>query len=99
MVHNLVTNLTIIYHTFKVITNWAFPNFQELKIEGCEQMLHLPHSDVKMVPFDICVVFRPRAGELAATFFVRSIDEEGLKTEMPVGDAILTAEMHFEGGK
>jgi len=38
-----------------------------------------------MIPFDICVVFRPKANKLAAAFFVRNIDQKGLEVELPVG--------------
>jgi len=66
-------------------TNWAFSTFQELKLPSCEQVIHLPHTDCKMIPFDICVVFRPKANKLAAAFFVRNIDQKGLEVELPVG--------------
>ena len=37
-----------------------FSLFSEVKIEGCQQMLHMPILDVTMVPFDCAVVYRPR---------------------------------------
>jgi len=71
-----------------MVTNWTFPCFQELAVDGCRHLLHTPHCDVKMVPFDVAVVYHPRKGELATVFFVRSIDEKGLKTELPLGEAV-----------
>ena len=38
--------------------SWIFPFFSEVKIEGCQQMLHMPILDVTMVPFDCAVVYR-----------------------------------------
>lgn len=75
-----------------MMTNWCFPFFSEVKIEGCEQMLHLPFADTKMVPFDIGVVYRPKAGKTAVVFFVRSIDAAGIKIELPVGAQVPCAE-------
>jgi len=80
-----------------MVTNWTFPFFSEVKLEGCEQMLHMPHCDINMVPFDIAVVYRPRAGELAMTFFVRSVGTEGIKADCPVGSLIRSPEdLHVE---
>jgi len=59
-----------------MITNWTFSVFDELKIEGCQHIVHMPHSNVSLVPFNIAVIFRPKAGKLAVTFFVRSITNE-----------------------
>lgn len=75
-----------------MVTNWAFGVFDELKVEGCEQIVHLPHTNCKMIPFDICVIFKAKAGRIAAAYFVRNIDEEGLKEECPVGKMMKNAE-------
>jgi len=75
-----------------MVTNWAFGSFDELKIAGCEQMVHLPHADCKMIPFDIAVIFRPKAGKTAVTYFVRNVDEAGLKAECPVAGMVTSAE-------
>lgn len=71
-----------------MLTNWTFDCFDELAIPGCEQLIHLPHSDVSGVPFDVCVVYRPRAKELAAVYFVRSTTPEQLATTQPVGESL-----------
>jgi hypothetical protein len=78
-----------------MVTNWTFPHFSELRVEGCEQMLHSPHCDVKMVPFDCAVVYRPRAGQLAAAFFVRSLSRAGIQAELPMGGMVASAEETF----
>lgn len=75
-----------------MVTNWTFPFFSELKIEGCQQMLHLPLCDVKMVPFEVGVVYRPRAGEIAVTFFVRSLDRDTILKTMPMEKLVPSAE-------
>mmetsp|Transcript_17350 Transcript_17350/g.35759 ORF Transcript_17350/g.35759 Transcript_17350/m.35759 type:complete len:203 (+) Transcript_17350:790-1398(+) len=69
--------------------NWTFPHFTQFDIEGCHHLLHTPHADTKMVPFDTAVVYCPRAGEIAAVFFTRSVDEADLKAELPLGDAVV----------
>ena len=68
--------------------SWCFPFFQELEVDGCEHLLHLPHCDVSMVPFDISVIYRPRRGELAILCFVRGLDKEGIVKNLPVGDTV-----------
>ena len=52
----------------------------------------MPHCDVGMVPFDVAVVYRPRAGELAVVFFVRSCKREDLQALCPIGDELASAE-------
>ena len=59
-------------------------------------MLHMPLCDVKMVPFECGVVYRPRAGSLAVVYFVRTIDDAGLKGSMPMGGKVGSAEAAFE---
>lgn len=82
-----------------MLTNWTFPFFEELSVVGCTQILHLPHSDVSMVPFDVGVVYRPKKGKLAVTYFVRSIDESGLVKECPLGAEVKSADQYQYGGK
>ena len=71
-----------------MLTSWVFPFFSEVKLEGCEQMLHMPLCDVNMVPFECGVVYRPRAGSLAVVYFVRTINDAGLKGSMPMGGKV-----------
>lgn len=75
---------------FSMVTNWAFPFFEELDVEGGQQIVHLPHCDTKMVPFDIAVVYRPTKGRLAVVYFVRSVNRSGLVAELPMGAVVPT---------
>jgi hypothetical protein len=75
-----------------MVTSWVFPSFSALSVEGAEQLLHMPHCDVKMVPFEIAVVYRPQAGKIAVVYFTRAIDSAGLKSECPVGTQVLSAD-------
>ena len=52
----------------------------------------MPHCDVKMVPFEVAVVYRPQAGRIAVVYFTRAIDSAGLKSECPVGTQVLSAD-------
>lgn len=79
-----------------MLTNWCFPFWEELKLEGCEQLLHLPLIDVNLVPFDVSVVYKPGAGQAALMFMVRSLDSDGLINGLPLGDPILSPEQAFE---
>lgn len=80
-----------------MVTNWTFSFYSELKINNCQQMLHLPHCDVNLVPFDIAVIYRPKAGEIAITYFVRNMGKsEDIQKNSPVGDKITCAEKVFE---
>mmetsp|Transcript_43790 Transcript_43790/g.51284 ORF Transcript_43790/g.51284 Transcript_43790/m.51284 type:complete len:209 (-) Transcript_43790:76-702(-) len=74
-----------------MITNWAFPVFTELALDGCQQILHVPHLNVSMVPFDLAIIYRPNKGMTAVTYFMRSVDAEGLKSECPIGEEIVCA--------
>jgi len=71
-----------------MVTNWTFSHFQEMAIDGATHLLHSPHCDTKMVPFDVAVVYRPRKDEHAVLCFVRSVDESYLKEELPVGKKV-----------
>jgi hypothetical protein len=71
-----------------MITNWTFPHFSELSIAGCQHVLHSPHTDCSLIPFDLAVVYSPRKGETAVSFFTRSIDEKGLVAELPLGGKV-----------
>ena len=71
-----------------MVTNWTFSHFQELAIDGATHLLHSPHCDTKMVPFDIAVVYHPRRDELAVLCFVRSVNESTLEEELPVGKKV-----------
>ena len=76
-----------------MVTNWTFPFFSELKIDDdCDQMLHVPHCDIKMVPFDVAVLYRPRANDLAVTFFVRSCSSDEIEANIPIGKEIYSAD-------
>lgn len=62
-------------------TNWA--SFaRDLVIDGCEQHLHLPCVVPSDVPFEFCVIFRPRAGKLGVMCFVRG------QEDLTAGDSI-----------
>ena len=45
-----------------------------------------------MVPFEVGVVYRPRAGEIAVTFFVRSLDRDTILKTMPMEKLVPSAE-------
>ena len=78
-----------------MVTNWVFPSsFEELEVEGCTQVIHLPHSNISLVPFNIGVVYRPKRGRTAVVFFVRDIDARGLEEACPVGKEITSASMY-----
>jgi hypothetical protein len=69
-------------------TSWVFSFFQELDIEGCEQLLHTAYLDVNAVPFDLAVIYRPKAGQTAVAFFVRSAGQDQIRAECPVGEVV-----------
>lgn len=78
--------------TMALITNWAFASFDELRIDGCTHMLHMPIRGKALIPMDTCIVYKPRAGELAALFLVRSADADGMNRECPLGERITSPE-------
>jgi len=67
-----------------MVTNWTFDSFSELKILDSKHIVHMPVSNVSLVPFNIAVIYKPRAGLLAIAFFVRSLDLEQLVRSMPI---------------
>jgi hypothetical protein len=55
-------------------------------------MLHIPLCSVKNIPFDVAVIYRPRANEIASAYFTRRVNTNGLQTMMPIGEPIANAE-------
>ena len=66
-----------------MVTNWQFHFFSEFSVDNCEHILHLPFCNVKIIPFDIAVIYRPKANETAVLVFVRSTSLEDFKNIMP----------------
>ena len=66
-----------------MVTNWQFPFFSELSIDGCEHIVHIPCSNVKITPFDLGIVYRPRANETALVACVRSAKLDQFTRIMP----------------
>jgi len=80
---------TICSTRVSVVTSWIFPFFQEFEVEDCEHILHRVHMHPKILPLaDLAVVHRPRRGEIAVQFCVRSLDRVGLQRELPLGAAV-----------
>lgn len=67
-----------------VVTNWTFDFFTELKVEGAEQIFHIPVLDLKTVPFDVVVIFRPKASMKAVILIVRNIPLSEIYEKMPI---------------
>jgi len=75
-----------------MMTNWAFPFFSEVVVDGCTQMVHLPHIDTGMIPFEIGVVYRPCTGRTAVTYMTRQLDSAALQESNPLGIKVTTPE-------
>lgn len=75
-----------------VVSSWVFPVFDEFKLYGCQHMLHSPVSNLKFVPFDVSIVYRPRANQIAVASFCRRVDVHGLEKNMPTGGVVKNAE-------
>ena len=71
-----------------MITNWSFAHFSEMSISGCTHLLHVPHVDCSMVPFEWCVVYRPRAGQLACAMLTRACGSDHLQDALPLAQAV-----------
>lgn len=60
-------------------------------------MLHMPHVDVTMIPFDVAVITQAHAGKQALTCFSRTMRRTSdVQDSLPVGDVIQNAEQAFE---
>lgn len=55
----------------------------------CHQMLHMPHCDVKMVPFNVAVVYRMNRNQLGFAVFVRGFSSE-TEFQKKMGEDILS---------
>ena len=53
---------------------------------------------MSLLPFDCCVLFRPKASKTAALYLVRAIDKKGLEIECPVGKEIKTPLEYDQSG-
>jgi hypothetical protein len=74
------------------VTSWVFPIFNELKLDGCQQMLHTPVFNLKLTPFDVSVVYRPHANQIAVICICRRANVDKLERMMPTGGVITNAE-------
>jgi hypothetical protein len=88
----LPTGLQNLFTKMAIATSWLFPAFNELKLDGCEQMLHTPIFNLSLVPMEICVIYRPRADQVAVFCLCRRVDVDGLQEMMPTGEAVTNAE-------
>lgn len=77
-------------------TSWIFPVFHGLKLDECEQMLHTPLCILNMVPFDVCIIYRPRAKSIAVCGISIRADYSRLEGMMPIGDSVVNAEQASE---
>jgi len=50
-----------------IISNWSSFDFDEIRLPGCKQLVHLPCLAIPAVSvLNVCVIFRPRPNETAA---------------------------------
>ena len=71
-----------------MVTSWAFAWFDEVALEGCEHVLHVPHCDTAMVPFEFAVLYAPRKGQRALATMTRACGSERLAAELPLGAVV-----------
>jgi len=72
-----------------LITNWA--SFcEELYFQNCEQTLHLPITNSGgNAPYEMAVVFRPRAGKLGILYFSKIFTSKEFRaSQLPIGENI-----------
>jgi hypothetical protein len=75
--------------SLSMCVSWVFDHFSELSIEGCEQIVHMPHSDVNMIPFELAVTFKSTADKISVVFFTRQLKPKDIEEVLPVGDLLL----------
>ena len=71
-----------------MVSNWTFGHFEEFCIDGCEHVLHVPHCDPAMVPFEFGVLYRPRKGKLALASFTRACSSHAVHEKLPLGEPV-----------
>lgn len=75
-----------IFCQMALITNWASFS-KEAKIEGCEELLHLPL--ILGMPYDAAIIFRAQQQRLGIIFFTKKITAtEFTNSKLPLGDLI-----------
>lgn len=71
-----------------IVINWTFQFFQEVEVEGCEHMIHMPICPLEGQPFEGAIIYRPRRGETAVAILSRNLDSAGLQQKLPLGAAV-----------
>lgn len=74
---------------YRIITNWA-SFFSELEFDGCTQTLHVPYLELKEMPTDILVIFRPTAATYGVFIVTRKLSDEALTSRE---DSLLGAQI------
>ena len=75
--------------TVDLVTSWA--SFaDELRIDGCEQGLHLPVYDAARIPLNAAIIFRPLPGKLGMLCLCTKWGEICSTGELPIGEPIST---------
>lgn len=73
--------------------SWCFDVWDEMFIDmdkKCgEQVMHIPISSTKLIPFECALIYKPKKNMKAITFFTRTIRSEGLMKGMPIGKNII----------
>lgn len=77
---------------FGLVTSWSFPIFESMVIEGCSQILHMPHVDCDITAFNIGIIFKPNKGKLAFVLILKGILQSEVSMNCPVSNLIYSAD-------
>jgi hypothetical protein len=77
-----------------LITDWA--RFaEELVFEGCKASLHLPLYDLRLLPYEVAVIFRPKPEKLGILFATRRFGHAQLASgNLPIDGLVSTEIFH-----
>lgn len=75
--------------SLSMCVSWVFNHFSELTIGGCEQIVHMPHSDVNMIPFECAVIFKSKKNQISTLFFTRQLKPKDIEVVLPVGQRLI----------
>ena len=73
------------------ITNWCTFS-EDLSFDGCAERLHLPIVDLRMIPYECSIVFRPSPGKVGVLYLTKKYQRAHFSTSgAPLGGSISTA--------
>ena len=74
--------------SFSMVTNWSSFAGNLIELSDCELQVHLPVNNPDYNVFDLMIPFTPAPGKVGVICWTTAVDEDALKSALPLGDSI-----------